>query len=160
MAPHAIHAAGGLIVRVGAHGDVPAGATLIDVGDDVVMPGVVDTHVHLNEPGRTEWEGFETGTRAAAAGGVTSLVEMPLNAIPATTTVDALRAKVAAARGKLCVDTGFWGGVVPGNADQLAPLWEAGVFGFKCFLVPSGVDEFANVTEDDLRLAMPILQRL
>ncbi len=160
MGPRAVHVAGERIARVSAHEDVPSDAVLIDAGDDVVMPGVVDTHVHLNEPGRTDWEGFETGTRAAAAGGVTSLVEMPLNAIPATTSVSALEAKIAAARGKLSVDTGFWGGVVPGNAGELEPLWNRGVFGFKCFLVPSGVDEFQNVTENDLRAAMPILARL
>ena len=111
----------------------------------------MDTHVHINEPGRTEWEGFSTATRAAAAGGVTTLIEMPLNSIPATTTAAALREKLAAAAGKLWVDVGFWGGMVPGNSDELQPLWDAGVFGFKCFLVPSGVDEFAHVTEVDLR---------
>ncbi len=142
------------------HSEVPAGMPVIDAGDDVVMPGVVDTHVHLNEPGRTDWEGFESGTRAAAAGGVTALVEMPLNAIPATTSVAGLEAKLAAARGKLSVDTGFWGGVVPGNAAEIEPLWNRGVLGFKCFLVPSGVDEFQHVTENDLRAAMPILARL
>lgn len=125
-----------------------------------ILPGLVDTHVHINEPGRTHWEGFETATRAAAAGGVTTLIEMPLNSIPATTTVDAYQQKVASAQGKLQVDTGFWGGVVPGNRAELEPLWRAGVFGFKCFLVPSGVDEFENVGEDDLREAMPILARL
>ncbi|HEX5725160.1 MAG TPA: amidohydrolase family protein, partial [Longimicrobiaceae bacterium] len=106
---------------------------------DVSLPGLVDVHVHVNEPGRTEWEGFETATRAAAAGGVTTLVDMPLNAVPATTDVAALEAKLAAAEGKCWVDVGFWGGVVPGNAPDLRPLWEAGVFGFKCFLCPSGV---------------------
>ncbi|HEY2804878.1 MAG TPA: allantoinase AllB [Gemmatimonadales bacterium] len=160
VAPRSVHISRGRVERVVPFGEVPAGTAVIDAGDDVVMPGVVDTHVHLNEPGRTEWEGFETGTRAAAAGGVTSLVEMPLNAIPATTSLDALEEKRRAARGKLSVDVGFWGGVVPGNADQLEPMWRAGVFGFKCFLVPSGVDEFENVTADDLRVAMPILARL
>jgi allantoinase len=125
-----------------------------------ILPGLVDTHVHINEPGRTHWEGFETATRAAAAGGVTTLIEMPLNSIPATTTRAAYQQKLAAAEGKLNVDTGFWGGVVPGNASQLEPLWQAGVFGFKCFLVPSGVDEFFHVTEQDLRQAMPILASL
>ena len=125
-----------------------------------ILPGLVDTHVHINEPGRTHWEGFETATRAAAAGGVTTLIEMPLNSIPATTTVDAYEQKIAAAEGKLHVDTGFWGGVVPGNESQLEPLWHAGVFGFKCFLVPSGVDEFDCVIEADLRKAMPILHRI
>ena len=110
-------------------------------------PGIVDTHVHINEPGRTEWEGFDTATRAAAAGGVTTLVDMPLNSIPATTTVAALEAKRAAARGRCHVDVGFWGGVVPGNAGELDALVDAGVRGFKCFLVPSGVDEFPAVDE-------------
>lgn len=159
-AARAIQVRDGRIVRLMAFEDVPSGASVADVGDDVIMPGVVDTHVHLNEPGRTDWEGFETGTRAAAAGGVTSLVEMPLNAIPATTSVAGFEAKLAAARGKLTVDTGFWGGVVPGNAAEIEPLWKRGVLGFKCFLVPSGVDEFPHVSEDDLRTAMPILARL
>ena len=127
--------------------------------DLVVSPGLVDTHVHINEPGRTEWEGFDTATRAAAAGGVTTLVDMPLNSVPATTTVAALRAKVDAARAQCHVDVGFWGGVVPGNAGELEGLVDAGVRGFKCFLVPSGVDEFPAVDEDDLRQALPILAR-
>jgi allantoinase len=125
-----------------------------------ILPGLVDTHVHINEPGRTHWEGFETATRAAAAGGVTTLIEMPLNSIPATTTLAAYKQKLAAAEGKLNVDTGFWGGVVRGNTSELEPLWQAGVFGFKCFLVPSGVDEFSFVTEQDLQEAMPILASL
>jgi allantoinase len=124
------------------------------------MPGLVDTHVHINEPGRTEWEGFATATRAAAAGGVTTLIEMPLNSIPATTTAAGFREKIAAATGLLSVDVGFWGGVVPGNAAELRPLWEAGVFGFKCFLVPSGVEEFREVSESDLRVALPELAAL
>jgi allantoinase len=128
-------------------------------GDLVILPGLVDSHVHVNEPGRTEWEGFETATRAAAAGGVTSLVDMPLNSIPATTTVAALEEKRASARGHAHVDVGFWGGVVPGNAGELDALCDAGVLGFKCFLVPSGVDEFPAVDERDLRQAMPILAR-
>jgi allantoinase len=132
---------------------------LIDVGDLVVSPGIVDTHVHVNEPGRTEWEGFDTATRAAAAGGVTTIVDMPLNSVPATTTVAALEAKRSAARGRCHVDVAFWGGVVPGNAQDLEPLVDAGVRGFKCFLVPSGVDEFPCVDERDLRQAMPILAR-
>ena len=135
-------------------------ATVIDAGSAVVMPGLVDSHVHINEPGRTEWEGFETATRAAAAGGVTTLVDMPLNSIPATTTVAALDAKRRAAAGRCHVDVGFWGGVVPGNAGDLEPLARAGVLGFKCFLSPSGVDEFAHVAERDLREAMPILGSL
>ncbi len=133
---------------------------VIDAGAAVVMPGLVDTHVHINEPGRTEWEGFETATRAAAAGGITTIVDMPLNSIPATTTVDGLRAKRDAAGGRCHVDVGFWGGVVPGNARELEPLAQAGVLGFKCFLSPSGVDEFESVSEFDLRTAMPSLARL
>src|SRR5262245_22824349 len=109
-----------------------------DLGDLVLMPGLVDTHVHVNEPGRTEWEGFETATRAAAAGGVTTIVDMPLNSVPATTTVAGLAAKRAAAAGKCAVNVGFWGGVVPGNADELGLLAASGVRGFKCFLVSSG----------------------
>ena len=122
----------------------------IDYGDLVIMPGVVDSHVHVNEPGRTEWEGFETATRAAAAGGITTIVDMPLNSIPPTTTVNALRTKAEAMRGKLHVDVALWGGVVPGNLDQLRPMLAEGARGFKCFLVHSGVAEFPNITEEEL----------
>jgi allantoinase len=153
----AIHVRGGTITAITAFEDSPAGAPLHDAGESVVMPGLVDTHVHINEPGRTEWEGFTTATQAAAAGGVTTLVEMPLNSIPATTTAAAFREKMAASAGKLWVDAGFWGGVVPGNLGELRPLWEAGVWGFKCFLVPSGVEEFACVGQEDLRAALPVL---
>jgi len=124
------------------------------------MPGLVDSHVHVNEPGRTEWEGYETATKAAAAGGVTTIVDMPLNSIPATTTSKAFEEKLAAANGKCSVDVAFWGGVVPGNVDELAPLIEQGVRGFKCFLIHSGVDEFPHVTAADLKIAMPELARL
>lgn len=130
-----------------------------ELGDLVVMPGVVDTHVHVNEPGRTEWEGFETATRAAAVGGITTLVDMPLNSMPVTTTLEAVETKAEAASGKGWIDYGFWGGVVPGNAPELEPMIEAGVMGFKAFLCHSGIDDFPNVTSDDLRLAMPILAR-
>src|SRR5204863_8396393 len=116
------------------------------------------THVHVNEPGRTEREGFDTATRAAAAGGITTIVDMPLNSIPATTSVEGLRAKRSAAI-DCHVDVGFWGGVAPGNAASLDPLVAAGVRGFKCFLVPSGVDEFPAVDESDLRQALPVLAR-
>ena len=153
--PAAIHIAAGVIQAITRFEDVPAGIPLHDAGESVVMPGLVDTHVHINEPGRTDWEGFSTATRAAAAGGVTTLIEMPLNSIPATTTASAYREKTAAAAGKLWVDVGFWGGVVPENVAELAPLWDAGVFGFKCFLLPSGVDEFRHVSEADLRAAIP-----
>jgi allantoinase len=129
-----------------------------DIPDDaVLMPGFVDSHVHANEPGRTEWEGFRTATRAAAAGGVTTMIDMPLNSVPATTWLDALHAKIDAAANQCWVDVGFWGGVVPGNENDLEPLVRAGVLGFKCFLVPSGVPEFGHVTEDDLRRALPVL---
>ncbi|MCB0758613.1 MAG: allantoinase AllB [Flavobacteriales bacterium] len=129
------------------------------VGDKVIMPGVIDAHVHINEPGRTEWEGFETATKAAAAGGITTLIEMPLNASPVTTTAAALWVKLEAAMGKLHVNVGFYGGVIPGNIDDLDELLGAGVFGIKAFLTHSGIDEFPNVTEADLRKALPILKR-
>jgi len=119
-----------------------------------VLPGVVDTHVHVNEPGRTEWEGFVSATEAAALGGATTIIDMPLNSIPSTTTVDALRVKRDAAAGELMVDVGFWGGAVPDNLGTLEPLWEAGVFGFKCFLAPSGVDEFPPLDPVQLKSAL------
>ena len=156
----AVHVHDGIIRRVAAWEDVPRGGAVEDVGDLVLMPGLVDTHVHLNEPGRTDWEGFETGTRAAAAGGVTTLLDMPLNSVPATTSREGLVAKREAARGKCSVDVGFIGGVIPGNVEHLAPLRAAGVLAFKCFLVHSGVDEFPNVYEDDLREAFPVLATL
>jgi allantoinase len=158
--PASVHVYDGRIAAVAGFDDVGPGAALIDVGDDMLLPGLVDTHVHANEPGRTEWEGFASATRAAAAGGVTTLVEMPLNSIPATTSVAGLRAKREAAEGRCSVDVGFWGGVVPGNTAELRPLWEAGVLGFKCFLAPSGVDEFGHVGEKELREAMPVLAEL
>jgi allantoinase len=127
------------------------------MADRFVLPGLVDTHVHINEPGRTEWEGFATATRAAAAGGITCVVDMPLNCVPATTNVAALEEKRRSARCQAYVDYAFWGGVVPGNERELRPLAAAGVRGFKCFLVDPGIDEFSMVTEADLRLAMPIL---
>jgi allantoinase len=140
-------------------GGVWDGARVVDARGAVVMPGVVDTHVHINDPGRAEWEGFASATRAAAAGGVTTMVDMPLNSIPATTDAAGLRAKVASAEGRCAVDVGFWGGVVPGNAAALAGLIDAGVLGFKCFLSPSGVDEFGHATEADIRAAAPVLVR-
>jgi allantoinase len=158
--PASIHVTGGRIVDVGAYEDRPAGVDDINAGALVVLPGLVDTHVHVNEPGRTDWEGFAHATRAAAAGGVTTLVDMPLNSIPSTTTVNGLEAKRRAALDQCHVDVGFWGGVVPGNAEHLEPLARAGVRGFKCFLSPSGVDEFGHVTETDLREALPILAQL
>jgi allantoinase len=147
----------GRIAAVGEADDVPAGAEVFDFGDAVVMPGVVDTHVHVNEPGRADWEGFESATRAAAAGGVTTLFDMPLNSIPPTTDVSALETKLEAASGRSLVDVGFWGGVVPGNAREIVPLRLRGVPGFKCFLAPSGVAEFPAVGEAELREALPAL---
>jgi allantoinase len=156
----ALHIRDGRIAAIAGHAECPAGAPLLDVGELMVLPGLVDTHVHVNDPGRADWEGFEHATRAAAAGGVTTIVDMPLNSRPATTSVEGLVAKRAAAEGRCHVDVGFWGGVVPGNAPALEPLASAGVLGFKCFLCPSGVDEFQHVTESDLRGALPVLARL
>jgi allantoinase len=143
------------IAAVVAPDQVPAGWPVEDVSGRAVLPGLVDAHVHINEPGRTEWEGFATATRAAAAGGVTTLVDMPLNSSPVTTTPAALARKRAAAAGQLWVDCGFYGGVVPGNADQVGALAAAGVLGFKAFLCHSGIDEFPNARRDDLRAAVP-----
>ncbi|MEI2739202.1 MAG: allantoinase AllB [Chitinophagaceae bacterium] len=137
------------------HGDFP----VTDVGDDVLMAGIVDPHVHINEPGRTEWEGFDTATKAALAGGITSLVEMPLNASPVTTTAKAFDEKIKATAGKLHTNCGFWGGIIPGNENEIEPLIEKGVLGFKAFLTHSGIDEFPNVTEKDLRKAMPLIAK-
>jgi allantoinase len=150
----------GVIEAISSYNDFPSGKHIFDAGESVVMPGLVDTHVHINEPGRTDWEGFETATRAAAAGGVTTLIDMPLNSIPATTTAAALKTKRDAALKKCWVNVGFWGGVVPGNAGELRALHQAGAFGFKCFLVPSGVPEFAHVNEVDIRAALPTLSGL
>ncbi len=158
--PAAVHIRDGVIAAVSAQNDFPPDWPVFDAGNSVVMPGLVDTHVHTNEPGRSDWEGFSAATRAAAAGGITTLVDMPLNSIPATTTVEALEAKRSAARANCWVDVGFWGGLVPGTTPQLRPLHDAGVLGFKCFLVPSGVDEFAHLTEADLRAALKELEAL
>jgi allantoinase len=155
-----IHVADGRISRISTWEDISLGDALVDAGNWIVMPGVVDTHVHVNEPGRTEWEGFVSATQAAAAGGVTTILDMPLNSIPATTSVEALNEKIATARGKTAVNVEFIGGVVPGNTTQLDGLARAGVRAFKCFLTPSGVDEFANVNEGDLREAFPVLAAL
>ncbi|CCG81818.1 putative Allantoinase Dal1 [Taphrina deformans PYCC 5710] len=129
-----------------------------DYGDLVIMPGLVDSHVHLNEPGRTDWEGFESGTRAAISGGVTTVVDMPLNAIPPTTTVENLHIKLAASQDQCYSDVAFWGGVIPGNHDDLRPLVDAGVRGFKCFLINSGVEEFPHVSPNEVAIAMEALQ--
>ncbi|WP_329454890.1 allantoinase AllB [Streptomyces sp. NBC_01497] len=153
--PAAVAVAGERIAAVLPYdADPPPGARLLDVGDHVVLPGLVDTHVHVNDPGRSAWEGFTTATRAAAAGGVTTLLDMPLNSLPPTTTVPNLRIKQEVARPKAHVDVGFWGGVVPGNAGDLRPLHDAGVFGFKCFLSPSGVPEFPELDRERLAAAL------
>ena len=154
-----VHIKGDRIERVAEWSDVPESSDVVDAGSAVVMPGLVDTHVHVNEPGRADWEGFETATRAAAAGGITTILDMPLNSIPATTSVAALEAKLLSAVGKTAVNVEFIGGVVPGNAADIEPLARAGVRAFKCFLTPSGVDEFPNVTEADLRKVFPVLAR-
>ncbi|SER55520.1 allantoinase [Lentzea xinjiangensis] len=148
---------GGKVVAVESHIDSPNVVHLAD--DEVLLPGLVDTHVHVNDPGRSEWEGFETATRAAAAGGVTTIIDMPLNSVPPTVDVAALELKRKAAA-SVSVDVGFWGGIVPGNLADLKPLHEAGVFGFKCFLLHSGVDEFPAVTLVELETALRKLATL
>jgi allantoinase len=152
---------GGRIAAVEPYDSAIAGnaGRVVEVGpDEVLLPGLVDTHVHVNEPGRTEWEGFATATRAAAAGGVTTLVDMPLNSIPPTVDVEALDVKRKTAEGQVWVDTGFWGGAIPGNNGRLPGLHDAGVFGFKCFLLPSGVDEFPHLEPDELAEAMRVVR--
>ncbi len=149
----AVHTEDGVVTAVTGFDDAPAGAvTLAD--DEVLLPGLVDSHVHVNEPGRTEWEGFATATRAAAAGGITTIVDMPLNSVPATTTLDALRVKREVADGQVAVDVAFWGGAVPGNTGELRAMHEAGVVGFKCFLLDSGVPEFPPLDDAGLRAAL------
>ena len=149
-----VHVRDGRIERVAAFDDVPAGHEPLEAGDLVVLPGLVDTHVHVNDPGRTQWEGFSSATRAAAAGGVTTIVDMPLNSIPPTTTPEALAVKRRAAEGVCHVDVGFWGGAVPDNLGSLGALNAEGVFGFKSFLCHSGVDEFPSLSLQRLREAM------
>jgi allantoinase len=162
--PAAIHVdrTWGTIVAVTELDAAPAGVETIDAGDACILPGLVDTHVHINEPGRTEWEGFETATRAAAAGGVTTLVDMPLNSVPPTTTLDGLRAKVNALEEKARVDIALCGGLVPeaANKGALEELFSEGVLAFKCFLAESGVDEFSHVQEAELRAGMAELARI
>lgn len=157
--PATLHIRDGRIQGVLGPLDPPSDVPVTDLADLVLMPGVVDTHVHVNEPGRTEWEGFETATRAAAMGGITTLIDMPLNSMPVTTTLRALEVKQAAGRGKAWIDFGFWGGVVPGNVLELEPMIDAGVMGFKAFLCHSGIDDFPDVKSEDLRASMPILAR-
>jgi len=157
--PAAILVQGERIHAVVSHAEIPSGTDIHDFGKAAILPGLVDSHVHINDPGRSDWEGFETATRAAAAGGFTTLVDMPLNCIPASITVDALQQKRAAAQGKCRVDWAAWGGVVKGNHQDIEPLAAAGVPGFKCFLIHSGIDEFTMVDEADLRTALPHLAR-
>lgn len=160
LGPASLHLAGERFVAVAGYDEVPPGALLLDAGELLITPGIVDSHVHINEPGRTAWEGFRSATEAAAAGGITTVVDMPLNCIPATTSRAAAEQKRASLDGQLAVDVAFWGGVVPGNAAELRGLAELGVPGAKCFLCPSGVDEFPHVGAADLDLAMPILRDL
>jgi allantoinase len=155
--PACVAVTGGTIAAVEPLTAGLAGRETVELaGDVILLPGLVDTHVHVNDPGRAEWEGFPTATAAAAAGGVTTIIDMPLNCLPPTVTPAALAAKRAVAAGHCHVDVGFWGGAIPGNGARLRPLHEAGVFGFKCFLLPSGVDEFPPLgpaeLEDDLRI--------
>lgn len=160
IAPAFVRVDGARIAAVADDPSLALDARLVDCGNDAIFPGVVDIHVHVNEPGRTDWEGFESATRAAAAGGTTTIVDMPLNSSPVSTTGEALRAKIAAARGKLHVDCAFHGGLVAGNAHRMEELAEAGAIAVKAFLVHSGLDEFTAAREEDLRPAMQALARL
>lgn len=155
----AVYVQNGTVRTILPAGVLPPNIPIEELGSLVLLPGLVDTHVHINEPGRADWEGFETATRAAAAGGITTLFDMPLNSLPVTTTVEALEAKRAAAEGKCHVDCGFLGGLIPGNAGQIEPLLNAGVPGIKAFLVHSGIEEFPNAGEPDLRAVLPLLAR-
>ena len=149
--------ASGAIRAVCEVGELPAGAHIVDFGERAVLPGLVDTHVHINEPGRTEWEGFATATRAAAAGGYTTLVDMPLNCLPETTTVAALEVKREAAAGQCWVDWAAWGGAVADNQADILPLARAGVAGFKCFLIYPGCDGFEMIDREQLERALPAI---
>ena len=155
--PGAILVEGERILAVAKPGEVPANATCEDFGNAALLPGLVDSHVHINEPGRADWEGFYTATQAAAAGGYTTLVDMPLNCVPATTNVGALEEKRRAALSRCWIDWAAWGGLVPDNREQIAELVRTGVAGFKCFLVHPGIEEFAMVSEQDLRQVLPIV---
>jgi allantoinase len=177
ITPHGIIQASVLIKKgliVDVLSELPAGDfPVTDIGNKVLMPGIIDPHVHINEPGRTDWEGFDTATRAALAGGITSLVDMPLNSSPVITTAAAFDEKIRTAKaggqtgtvrpgsstGQLHTNCGFWGGIIPGNEKDIEPLIDKGVLGFKAFLTHSGIDEFPNVTEDDLRKAMPLIAK-
>ncbi len=153
----AVIALDGRIEQICSRNDVPADTEIVDASNFAILPGLVDTHVHINEPGRTHWEGFETATRAAAAGGYTTLIDMPLNCLPETTTVAALEAKRASAQGKCRVDWMSWGGAVDGNAEHLQPLANAGVPGYKCFLVYPGCEGFTSIDAKNLEAALPII---
>lgn len=158
--PASVIVEGEKVLGTAGYDDVPSGLPVEDAGDLAVLPALVDCHVHVNEPGRTAWEGFETATAAAAAGGIGAIVDMPLNCAPVTTTAAALEAKLSSLKGRLRCDAAFWGGLIPGNGGDLEALAEAGVVGFKCFLTHSGIDEFPNVAESDLRKAMPVIAGL
>ena len=160
-AAHSIGIADGRIVAVEPAGSLPPAPRVIELGPgDVLLPGLVDSHVHVCEPGHAEWEGFAAATRAAAAGGITTLVDMPLDSVPTTVSADALHAKRAAADGRCHVDVGFWAGAVPGNLGELVPLHEAGVLGFKCFLADSGTDDFPPVSARQMEQALGVLRGL
>ncbi len=156
--PAAVCVKAGKIVKIVGFSDVVQAAEDVTISG-ALIPGLVDSHVHINEPGRTEWEGFESATKAAAAGGITTVIDMPLNSIPPTVNVESLAIKKAAATGKCSIDVGFWGGSIPGNVKDLEPLLKAGVFGFKCFLLHSGVDEFPASSLDDLSAALEVLAK-
>ncbi|KSU76739.1 allantoinase [Pseudarthrobacter enclensis] len=159
IAPREVGVRGGKIVAIEPLGNGLAGSEVIELADDeTLLPGLVDTHVHVNEPGRTEWEGFASATRAAAAGGVTTIIDMPLNSVPPTTTVANLKLKREVAEDQAFIDVGFWGGAIPGNKADLRPLHDDGVFGFKCFLLHSGVDEFPHLDADEMEEDMAELK--
>ena len=149
----------GIIADVFFEDEIPSDIPTEDFGNDVIMPGLIDAHVHINEPGRTDWEGFETATKAAAAGGVTTLVDMPLNSAPVTTNLLAFNQKLEATKNKLYVDCGFYAGLIPGNESEMEALLDAGVLGVKAFLCHSGIDDFPNATEKELRSVMPLLAK-
>ncbi|MGO4455381.1 allantoinase AllB [Arthrobacter sp. RAF14] len=160
IAPREVGVKDGRVVAMEPLGNNLVGAQTVELGDDeTLIPGLVDTHVHVNEPGRTEWEGFASATRAAAAGGVTTIIDMPLNSVPPTTSVENLELKRSVARDQAFVDVGFWGGAIPGNTENLRPLHDAGVFGFKCFLLHSGVDEFPHLEADEMETDLAELRK-
>ncbi|CAF0926739.1 unnamed protein product [Didymodactylos carnosus] len=161
LKPAAVHVKDGKTCKITDYDDVPDGIQVIDAENNVLMGGLVDSHVHVNEPGRTEWEGFYTATRAACAGGVTTVIDMPLNSSPVTTSLAALEAKINILPGKLFVDVGLLGGIIPGNLNEIEPMIEqGGVVGFKSFMIHSGIDDFPHVNENDVRSAMEIMQNL